>query len=199
MKCQSNSCCQNVSRETQLVSFRSPSKYIWQAINDIHIEMSQKASEKYFEGILEFMHKGSVNASANRGTAGVQFQTPVRTDLDTIYMTRNGTPIQSGRDLRGSESLKNQDSNLVTGGSSGGSTRMGDKIKVLRKLLYELQDKVYRSGGSGYTFQGRPVQSQLYVEALLEKANTFLLVVLFPVTFSWTLFTDISSTNLPCL
>ena len=161
--------------------------------------MSRKAPEKDLEDILEFMHEGSASVSANQGTTGVQFQTPVRIDPDTIYMTRNGTPIQSERDLRGSEPLKNQDSNLVTSGSSGGSTRMGDKIKVLRKLLYELQDKVYRSGGSGYTFQGRPVQSQLYVEALLEKANTFRLVVLFPVTFSWTLFTDISSTNLPCL
>ena len=35
--------------------------------------------------------------------------------------------------------------------------------------MNELRDKVYGEGGSGYTFEGRPVRSQLDVEALLEK------------------------------
>ena len=47
--------------------------------------------------------------------------------------------------------------------------RFADEIKDLRNLLTELRDKVYGAGGSGYTFEGKPVRSQLDVEALLEK------------------------------
>ena len=65
---------------------------------------------------------------------------------------------------------------LLTQGSNGGagdgiatSTRLHEEIKVLRNLLSELCDKVYGAGGAGYTFEGKPVRSQLDVEALLEQ------------------------------
>ena len=68
-----------------------------------------------------------------------------------------------------SEPLGNQDSNTIAQGVSFPSTRIDDEIKVLRKLLNELCDKVYGAGGASYLFEGKPVRSQLDVEALLEK------------------------------
>ena len=64
---------------------------------------------------------------------------------------------------------QNQDLNPYTWEVTGGSTCFGEEIKVLRKLLNELGNKAYGAGGSGYVFEGKPIQSQLDVEALLEK------------------------------
>ena len=105
--------------------------------------------------------------SPPRGTTGVQFQTPLRCNPET-YM-RSGNPTLSGRESMDSEPLGNQDSNPIARGVTIPSTRMNDEIKMLRKLLNELCDKVYGSGGSGYVFEGKPVRSQLDMEALLEK------------------------------
>ena len=104
----------------------------------------------------------------NQGAIGVQFQTPLRTNLETTYMD-NGNSVWSGRDLLGSEPLRNQYLNPIARGISGDFIRWDEEIKVLKKLLNKLPDKVYSAGGSGYTFKGRPVRSQLDVEALLEK------------------------------
>ena len=140
---------------------------VWQAIDDLHDEMSRKASEKDLEDILEFIQEGS-NSKPNQGETGVQFQTPLRTNPESTYMG-NANTIQSGRELLDSEPLRNQDLNPIARGASGDSTRWNEEIKVLRKLMNELGNKVYGEGGSGYTFEGRPVRSQLDVEALLEK------------------------------
>ena len=67
------------------------------------------------------------------------------------------------------EPRSNQDSNLNSQGLAGEPTQLSEEIKVLWKLLNELCKKVYGAGGSGYTFEGRPICSQLDVEALLEK------------------------------
>ena len=138
---------------------------IRQAINDLYDEMSQKASDKDLENILEFMQEG---ASANPGQGtGVQFLTPLR-NADK-YISMNHVP--SGREMMDSETLSNQDSNRGAGAASGNSMLLNEEIKVLelQGLLNKLKDEVYGSGGSGYTFEGKPVRSQLDVTALLEK------------------------------
>ena len=138
---------------------------VWQAIHDLQQEMSQKASEKDLEDILEFVQEGT-GSNPSQG-AGVQFQTTVRPNLGTYMDPADSIP--SGRDMMDSEPPANQDSNLLSRGASVNSTCLDKEIKVLRKLLNELHDKVYGAGGSGYTFKGRPIGSQLDVEALLEK------------------------------
>ena len=67
------------------------------------------------------------------------------------------------------EILQNQNLNSVASGTSIGPTHLQEEVGTLRKLLNELKDKVYGSGESGYVFDGRPIRSQLDVEALLEK------------------------------
>ena len=132
---------------------------VWQAIQDLRDKMSRKATEKDLSDILEFMQEGS-NAKPTQGNSSVQFQTPLRCNPET-YMETGGQTL-SGRD-------SNQDSNPSAPGAAFPSTRIDEEIKSLRKLLSELRDKVYGSGGATYVFEGRPVRSQLDVEALLEK------------------------------
>ena len=169
---------------------------IWQAINDLNDKISQKASDKDLEDILEFIQEGS-SANPGQGTA-VQFQTPLR-KLDT-YISARG--VSSGRKMMDSEPLLNQASNQGAGGGSGNSTLLSNEIKVLQDLLNELHDKVYGTGGSGYTFEGKPVQSQLNVEALLEKElpSKYVLVSSFVCPYIlWTLFIATFLTNLHSL
>ena len=132
---------------------------VWQAIHDSRDKMSQMATEKDLSDILEFMQEGS-NAKPTQGNSSVQFQTPLRCNPETYMETRSQTP--SGRD-------SNQDSNPSAPGAIFPSTRIDNEIKSLRKLLGELRDKVYRAGGATYIFEGKPVRSQLDVEALLKK------------------------------
>lgn len=129
--------------------------------------MSRKTSDKDLEDILEFMQEKANAKTPPQGTAGVQFQTPLRGNPET-YM-RSGNPTPSGRESMDSEPMGNQDSNPIARRVTVPSTRMDEEIKMLRKLLNELRDKVYGSGGSGYVFEGKPVRSQLDVEALLEQ------------------------------
>ena len=138
---------------------------LWQAISDLQEEMSRKASNNDLEDILEFLHEDP-SSNPTQG-AGVQFQTPVR-NPDT-YISGSGMGSLSGRGMMGSNPPSNQDSNRGAGVNSASSTRIDDEIKDLRSLLTELRDKVYGAGGAGYTFEGKPVRSQLDVEALLEK------------------------------
>ena len=139
---------------------------VWQAIQDLQGEMSRKASETDLEDILEFLQEGT-RAKPTQSNAGVQFQTPLRSNPETYMGGLGSTPL--GRESTGSEGLGNQDSNLNPAGATFPSTRLDEEIKGLRKLLNELREKVYGAGGSGYSFEGKPVRSQLDVEALLEK------------------------------
>ena len=136
---------------------------IWQAISDLREEMSRKATNKDMEDILEFIQEDP-SKNPTQGT-GVHFQTPLRNP--DPYISGRGAPSGGGIAVSGSPS--NQDSIRGAGGNNDDSTRIAEEIKVLRGLLAELRDKVYGSGGSGYTFGGKPVRSQLDVEALLEK------------------------------
>ena len=104
---------------------------VWQTINDLHDEMSRKATEKDLEDILEFIQEGS-NSKPNQGATGVQFQTPLRTNPESTYMG-NANTAQSGRELLDSEPLRNQDSNSIACGVSGDSTRWNKEIKVFEK------------------------------------------------------------------
>ena len=136
---------------------------VWQAISDLHDDMSRKATNRDLEDILEFIQE---DASKNPSQgSGVHFQTPLR-NPDTYISGRGVLP---GRGMQNAGSSLNQDSNRGAGDCGGNSTRIDDEIKVLRDLLTELRDKVYGDGGAGYTFEGKPVRSQLDVEALLEK------------------------------
>ena len=92
----------------------------------------------------------------SQGNTGFQFQTPLRSNPET-YMGGSGNPVPLGSAPAVSESLGNQDSNSIGCGINFPSTRLDDEIKVLRKLLNELCDKVYGSGGASYVFEGRPV------------------------------------------
>ena len=138
---------------------------VWQAIRDLQEEMSRKASETDLEDVLEFMQEGT--GSNPTQATGVQFRTPIRPSTD-IYMD-SSNPIRSGGDAMDLEPRSNQDSNSNAPGTTGETTQLQEEIKGLRKLLNELREKVYGAGGSGYTFEGRPIRSQLDVEALLEK------------------------------
>ena len=137
---------------------------VWQAISDLHDEMSRKATESDLEDILELIQEGP-NLQPSQGATSVQFQTPMRANPESAYMD----DANASRSGRGSDPLRNQDSNTTAGGASLDSTRFEEEIKALRKLMNELRDKVYGEGGSGYTFEGKPVRSQLDIEALLEK------------------------------
>ena len=137
---------------------------IWQALNDLHEEMSKKASEKDLEDVLEFMNVGATPKP--REGMGVQFETP-RRNPESIY-GQSATSMSVDRGMLGSEP-RNQDSNTNSSAFVADSTRFGEEIKSLRKLLNELRDKVYGAGGAGYVFEGKPIRSQLDVEALLEK------------------------------
>ena len=135
---------------------------IWQALSDLQDEMTRKASNKDLEDILEFLQEDP-SSNPPQGP-GVQFRTPVR---NQPYVS--GNAAVTGREMMDSEPLVTHDSNRGAGDDTATATRINEEIKVLRNLLSELRDKVYGAGGAGYTFEGKPVRSQLDVEALLEQ------------------------------
>ena len=122
-------------------------------------------TERDLEDFLEFVQEGT-GSGLGQGT-GVQFQTPIRPSSDTYMDSSN--PIQLGGGTMEVDPRSNQDLNPSGQDATSDPTQLSEEIKVLRKLLHELRDKVFGAGGSGYTFKGRPICSQLDVEALLEK------------------------------
>ena len=138
---------------------------VWQAIHDLQEEMSRKATERDLEDVLEFVQEGT-GSGPGQGTA-VQFRTPIRPSPDTYMDSSN--PIQLGGGTMEVDPRSNQDSNPSGQDATSDPSQLREEIKVLRKLLNELCDKVFGAGGSGYTFEGRPICSQLDIEALLEK------------------------------
>ena len=137
---------------------------LWQAINDLQEEMTKKASENDLEDVLEFINDNAT-PTTGEGT-GVQFETPKR-NPDSIYGQSPASHL-SGREMP-DQNPQNQDSNRHARGAVDDSARFNSELKTLRKLLNELRDKVYGAGGSGYVFEGKPIRSQLDVEAMLEK------------------------------
>ena len=118
------------------------------------------------EDILEFLQE-DLGSKPGQG-ASVQFQTPVRANPDNVGSEMNLIGMEVPRNNNTGFPSMNLDLNLSSSNLVAPSC-LDDEAKLLQKMLNKIRNKVYRSGGTGYTFEGKPVQSQLNVEALLEK------------------------------
>ena len=91
----------------------------WQAIRDLQDEMSQKATERDLEDILELIQDDS-SSKPTQGSgvqSGVQFHTPIRVNPEATYMEPVDS-IPSGRVVACPELSRNQDLNLIAHGAT---------------------------------------------------------------------------------